>query len=181
MNPMALTILAALACSGGAQALDCTKAASPIERAICANPALMDQDVALGKAYTDRLAQDPARAASLRAEQRTWLAQRENLCGRAGVTPPQMNACLVGLYRSRLLALAGAAIPALPVPPARNAPAPGLNAPTGTAPSVGGGLASRSAPISTAAALPTAPAPTNGCTESLASPGADAAPRVRIL
>lgn len=104
-----------------ALALDCSKATTAIEKAICGSPALTEQDAALGKAYADALARDKAGAAALKTAQRTWLARRDKACGDAKASQPKLVACLTGLYRSRLLAL-GAAPAATP---GTGAPAPG--------------------------------------------------------
>ena len=66
--------------AAAAQGFDCTKARTPVEQAICATPGLLEQDRALNAAYTARLAREPAQAATLRTEQRTWLASRDRIC-----------------------------------------------------------------------------------------------------
>ncbi len=117
--------------SSGAAAFDCTLANSPSERAICASPDLLEQDTALAKIYADRLAQDPDRAAVLRAEQRRWLTQRDKTCGAKTPSAATVAACLAGFYRSRLAALAPKAGPseATAHPPGAVMPAAVLRAP----------------------------------------------------
>ncbi|MDB5510538.1 MAG: hypothetical protein JWR08_21 [Enterovirga sp.] len=127
MKPIGRLALLAWAAAVGhgtgaqAQGFDCTKARSAVEQAICATPALMEQDRALSAAYAARLSRDPQGAAALRAEQRAWLAGRERSCASKAEPLPRVAACLAGLYRTRLVGLASAAVP------------PGASVPTGIA------------------------------------------------
>ena len=61
-----------------AASFDCAKAAAPVEKTICGDPALSQADERLAGAFAAALAVtlDPR---SLRTEQRQWLAER---CGR---------------------------------------------------------------------------------------------------
>ncbi|MBV9076249.1 MAG: DUF1311 domain-containing protein [Methylobacteriaceae bacterium] len=134
MAPLRPLLLAtALVLAGGpagAQSFDCSKAKGAVEAAICANPALAEQDRALLDAYRAALARDPARAETIRAEQRSWAANREAVCASKGEPPPRIAACLAGLYRTRLGTLAASAVPpapaGTPAPPARPAAAGGV-------------------------------------------------------
>jgi uncharacterized protein len=106
--------LAALAATGptGANAalaasFDCGKAATATEHAICANANLSNLDSALGLAYGQRLALDPA----IRQIERGWLAVRNVGCGGD-------VGCLTGLTGAQLAWLrAGAPRPpgAMPI------------------------------------------------------------------
>jgi uncharacterized protein YecT (DUF1311 family) len=74
----ALLLLAA----SGAEAFDCGKAKSPVEKAICADPALRASDEAMSKAYADLKASfSETDRKSLGASQRKWIASREDQCG----------------------------------------------------------------------------------------------------
>ena len=85
-----------------APSFDCRRAATPIEKAICADAALARLDRQTAEAYQSALrnAYEPAAQERLRAEQRTWLAGRNKTC--AGPAP---GACLARLYRDRLAVL----------------------------------------------------------------------------
>ncbi len=91
-------LLLALACTTAAQAagFDCAKAASPSEKAICADPYTLKLDRQLASAWTTALAQsrDPK---ALRQDQRQWLKERDDCQANLG--------CLRGAYQSRLLEL----------------------------------------------------------------------------
>lgn len=74
---------AALAGPAHAAAMKCEAAATPVEKAICASPALVAADAKMAAAFARRLAQcpEPARA-GLRQTQRFWLRDR-NACSNA--------------------------------------------------------------------------------------------------
>ena len=120
-----LLSLAGLAGSAGpgarAAGIDCTKARSPTEKAICATPALMTLDRALAAAYADSLVRQPDRKAALRQELIRWLRQRDAACDLPSTDVPE---CLRGQMTGRLAALAPAAPPSEPVTPAEAAAAP---------------------------------------------------------
>jgi len=64
-----------------AMALDCKKAASPLEKAICADPATAAADDAMGQAYTalaSRLTDSEKK--QLIASQRAWVKLRADMC-----------------------------------------------------------------------------------------------------
>jgi uncharacterized protein len=100
-----LLVLASI--PGLSQGIDCGKARSPIDLAICASPALMAQDRLLAETYGQALANDPAHADAIRQAQRQWLSERARSCASA----PQKAApdCLSRFYASRLSALSGTA------------------------------------------------------------------------
>ncbi|MFI4936522.1 MAG: lysozyme inhibitor LprI family protein [Caulobacterales bacterium] len=60
-----------------AASFNCNQAAAPSEFAICGDPQLSSLDSAIGVAYAQRLAQEPA----LRQVQRAWLKARDVGCG----------------------------------------------------------------------------------------------------
>ncbi|MFP5258320.1 MAG: lysozyme inhibitor LprI family protein, partial [Acidobacteriota bacterium] len=96
--------------------MDCAKAKTPVERRICADPALREADGAVAATFAAALAAAPDPAA-LRAAQRQWLAER-NACPDA--------ACLRDSHEQRrtaLLALAGGSAPGTPAVAAKPAEA----------------------------------------------------------
>lgn len=67
-----------------AWALDCTKAKTPQDKALCADPRAAAADAAMSKAYTDLAARLPeADKKALIISQRAWLKDRANLCSDA--------------------------------------------------------------------------------------------------
>lgn len=125
--------LAALAVpAGGALAFDCTKAQAPVEKLICASPALIASDDALGKTYcrlmAEAQARDPSEALKLRDAQRAWIASRNASCVKANAPQAESIACLSQFYTRRLAELGGlaskpAAQPAKPALQSAQAPA----------------------------------------------------------
>lgn len=102
MNPK-LNLLAAalggwaLAGSAVGAGFDCAKASTPVERMICADPALSAQDGRLVEIYrqlADRLAADPDALKSLGSDQRAWLRERRNRC--------TDGVCLAAAYQARI-------------------------------------------------------------------------------
>jgi uncharacterized protein len=122
--------------SASAQAFDCGKAKSAIEKAICASPALQAQDKAMSEAFAATIARDPARAEELRKEQRLWLATRDKTCAMPPDAPAaKLVACLAGAYRARLVALKVPPGPVPSAPPNAQAGAQPAAKPAGTPPS----------------------------------------------
>jgi uncharacterized protein YecT (DUF1311 family) len=60
-----------------AAGFDCTKAGTPIEKAICASPAVSALDGQLGDAFRGALADHPDKRDALTLDQRHWLADRD--------------------------------------------------------------------------------------------------------
>ena len=111
--------LAALAASP-AMALDCQRASSASEKAICADPAALAADADLGKAFAALHASfDPKARANLVAAEVAWLALRDSNC--ADEKGPALGACLAHETRTRIAFLAGAP-EAGPGAPSRLAP-----------------------------------------------------------
>jgi len=79
---------------------DCKKAASAIEKLICADAFLGFRDGALGKLYRALVASPNARP-DLKAEIRHWLRERNRTCGRAR-SRDKMDACLTRSYETML-------------------------------------------------------------------------------
>ncbi|MCM2551633.1 lysozyme inhibitor LprI family protein [Burkholderia glumae] len=89
--------LGALPAAARAASFDCTKAATPTEKRICADPRLSKQDDTLHQLYA-RVSGSPA----WRDDQRAWLATRD-ACGDL--------VCLRNLYADRLVVLRHAGTP----------------------------------------------------------------------
>lgn len=97
-----LPLLAALATApAGAASFDCARATTALERAICDDEQLNEADGSLGRAYAAALRlSPPAEAERLRAEQRSWLAERLERCS---VTDLPCLRALVGGRTQELL------------------------------------------------------------------------------
>ncbi|WP_454696339.1 lysozyme inhibitor LprI family protein [Achromobacter aegrifaciens] len=78
-----LVLAASLATAGSAAAapsFNCAKATTPVEKTICAHPALADQDMAIAQQYKAvRGKLDAEAAKSLTADQRYFLSVRDNV------------------------------------------------------------------------------------------------------
>ncbi len=95
-----LALVLGWALHGGAvqaAGIDCQRAQSQVEQAICRNPALQTLDNRLNAVYAEALQRQPERKAALLAEQKDWLRQREGCGGEA--------ACLRTRYLARQEAL----------------------------------------------------------------------------
>ncbi len=80
-----------------AAGMNCARAATATEKAICTDPELLDRDDRLAKTYSKTLTADPAQTATVREAQRAWLKER-NRCG--------ANAeCLRNAYDDRMAVL----------------------------------------------------------------------------
>lgn len=93
-RPLAFMLLSALPVS--AWAIDCSKATSKDEMAICNSPTLMQLDTVLNKSYS--LARQHSDKALLKTQQLSWLKERQH-CGNDVV-------CLGNSYISRIKTLA---------------------------------------------------------------------------
>ncbi|MFT4096662.1 MAG: lysozyme inhibitor LprI family protein, partial [Rhodoblastus sp.] len=85
-----------------AQSFDCSKAAPPIETAICASASLRAQDNALAGAYARAqyaLREDAHALDLLKQAQRQWISVRNRDCARAG---DKVADCLTSAYATRL-------------------------------------------------------------------------------
>lgn len=83
---------------------DCAKAATPVERAVCADSTLARLDREVAQAYGVRLAAVEAAAdkQAIRAAQRRWLQRRDAACKDKEAAGAGLGACLAGVYRARL-------------------------------------------------------------------------------
>ncbi len=119
-----------------AQGIDCGKARSPTERAICASPPLMALDRQVAAAYADALARRPDRRDATRQDLLGWLRRRDAACA---LPAAAVTECLAGQLSQRLAALAAPAPPPEHAPPAAATAAapPPATPPPATPPSVG--------------------------------------------
>jgi uncharacterized protein YecT (DUF1311 family) len=100
-----------LGANAHAQSFDCTKATTPVERAICASNQLRNLDDSLAHDLKAALSALPDHRQRLLADQRRWLAYRDRRCRNQS----PLDACLIPLYKARVAHLqayasAGAAI-----------------------------------------------------------------------
>ncbi len=87
-----------------AYAFDCNKAATPSEKAICANPTARAADEAMSQAFADLLAlQSPTAKPTVVAAQARWIKDRDNACSQA----KKLGACLAEQSARRRAFLAG--------------------------------------------------------------------------
>ncbi len=86
-----------------AAGIDCSKARSPAEQAICASPSLLALDRAVADAYADHLQRQPEPAGQARQELIAWLEQRDAACN---VAAAALERCLTRELTARLAALA---------------------------------------------------------------------------
>ena len=96
----AASLFLAFSSAAGAAGFDCAKAASAIEKAVCADPALSDLDEYLAHYYSAALEALGDGASCLKADQRNWLKTVRNPCG-------SNSACLSSAYLTRLATLDG--------------------------------------------------------------------------
>jgi len=90
-----------------ALALDCQRASTASEKAICADPGALGADSDLGKAFAAQHAALDAKAkAQLSAAEVAWLALRDSNC--ADDKGPALGACLSRETRARIAFLSGA-------------------------------------------------------------------------
>ena len=107
---------------GHAEGIDCSKARSPAEKAICASPALKSLDHSIAVAYAAALAEHPERSAEMRRDLLRWLRERDAACA---LPAARLTECLKAQLTARLAALMPAQAEA-PPPTAAVTPAPPL-------------------------------------------------------
>ena len=120
-----LATLCGFAMPAVAQGIDCGKARTAQEKAICGSPGLMALDHQVAVAYANAVARDPARAAQLRQGLLAWLRQRDAACGQ----PDGMTDCLTRQLTDRLAALTPQDASPAASPPAIPSAAPAAAAP----------------------------------------------------
>lgn len=87
-----------------AASFDCTKAQSPVEKMVCADPTLSQLDEELATTFRRAVANDP----QIRRQQQAWLRDTREKCGTVE--------CLTTAYRTQIQTLAGQPSAAAPVP-----------------------------------------------------------------
>ena len=87
---------------GWAQGVQCGRARTPVEQALCASPALLTLDRETAAAFAGAMAREPGRQEVLRREQGAWLRQRDAACAVPARALPE---CLRGQLTSRIAAL----------------------------------------------------------------------------
>ena len=127
-------LLAGLPAGAAAQSFDCTKARTPSERAICAQPSLGALDRAVASAYAAALARPGADAPALRAAQQSWLRSRDTGCSPAARGRDILAACLSNAMTGRLAALTPAPAAATPAAATPTAATPAASPPAQAAP-----------------------------------------------
>lgn len=111
MKAIVLGLAIVLASATAASAIDCAKAKTDLDKAICASPELKAADDAMGKAYAAAAKAVGAKMAKvLKADQADWNGQRMDWCtpndGNA-TTPEALASCLLGNTELRRKFLAG--------------------------------------------------------------------------
>lgn len=104
-----------VAMPSSSSAMDCGRATTSVEVAICANETLKSEDARLSQQYfavlekakaNGALYDDDSRHNLLIKSQREWLAQREEACG--GMARDQIGGCIADFLRSRTSELSAA-------------------------------------------------------------------------
>ncbi len=116
-------VLAALPLGDMAMAqIDCARATRAIDKAICASPALIEQDKALAEAYRQALRRVPGQSEQIRQAQRRWITERGRQCG-AG-EGAALEACLSETFAARIAVLSPTPTPQPPLAVAQPPAAP---------------------------------------------------------
>jgi uncharacterized protein YecT (DUF1311 family) len=100
-----LSLAAVMLAASPAQAFDCAKAATAVEKAICGEDALKSLDDRMSEAYgAVRKLSTEAERPMLARSQKAWIAEREANCPKseAGIV-----ACVTGMTRERLALFEG--------------------------------------------------------------------------
>lgn len=107
--PLLIPALLLAGAASPALAFDCAKARTPMEKAICADPAATQADDAMGAAYTAvQAASGKAEGQALLRNQRAWLQRRQSVCRDWSKPDPTFDgACLARETRARGRLLAG--------------------------------------------------------------------------
>ena len=103
--------LIAFSVNAHAAGIDCIKARSATEKAICASPSLLALDRSIADAYADKLSRQPDQA---RQDLIAWLKQRDATCN---VPSAAITQCLAKELTTRLAALAPPPSPVAQAPP----------------------------------------------------------------
>ena len=83
--------------AAAAQGVDCAKATSPVQKAICADPDLMALDKSMVAAYSAAITQaTPAQKTDIEAQQRRWATARD-----ACAKNTDLKGCVTTYYKNR--------------------------------------------------------------------------------
>lgn len=102
LGPLMVFILIMISALFDAMAFDCSKAVSPTEKRICADPSLAQIDHEMGALYRNVI-QKAKNVAAWKADQRAWLVERDRC---------EDDGCLRWKYRERLVILRATEPPA---------------------------------------------------------------------
>jgi uncharacterized protein len=106
MRTLISAIAALIVLASPAFAFDCGKAATAVEKAICADRHLLEADAAMSRAYAEvRELSTASERKILARAQREWIAERESKCARD--KPAEVAACVKEETEQRLALLAG--------------------------------------------------------------------------
>ena len=84
------------------QAIDCQKAATNVERAICRDTGIYALDKELTQALHRVIESHPNERDSMLIDERHWIAKRDASCNPLGDDVSKMHDCLEGAYREQL-------------------------------------------------------------------------------
>ncbi|MGP0059645.1 MAG: lysozyme inhibitor LprI family protein [Beijerinckiaceae bacterium] len=94
---------------------DCAKAATHIERAICADPDLARWDGRMGQAFKNNYAQiDGNQRRFLLEAQRVWIALRKSQCDQPELDPISSKQCILRLTEARVATLEASVVAGSP-------------------------------------------------------------------
>ena len=95
-----LSLAAVVLAANPAQAFDCAKAATPVEKAICGDDTLKSLDDRMSEAYgTVRKLSTETERPMLTRSQKAWIAEREANCRKSEIG---MVPCVSDMTRERL-------------------------------------------------------------------------------
>ena len=97
----AMTLASFVPASVFAQSLDCAKAATAVEHAICDNSDIAQLDTSLGNELKDLIAARPESRSAVLADERRWLRERDRRCTSDGANQ-KLHDCLTAEYSSRI-------------------------------------------------------------------------------
>jgi uncharacterized protein len=139
---------------------DCRMATTSIERAICGDPTLADWDLRMGQQYQQalRLRKGPDSQA-LVASQRSWIQQRNAVCG--GVAGTAVWSCVLDMTKQRIAALSEAPPASVDLTPVAS-PSPFPHPRVQNVPPVAPPVVQRGPDVSTAPRPNAAPQPSSG-------------------
>lgn len=101
-----LSVWIVLSAAGGAQSFDCEKAATNVEKAVCADSSLSLADDRLAAAYKQVMSALPPDAkVTIREGEASWLRSLENACAHKPAFQENFTTCLKRMYKERTVTL----------------------------------------------------------------------------